>query len=128
MHALSFLLSALVPAAHAAKLQTVGSANAGVTVMWGMICQVLPFCSLGASTAPAYFAGKVIAIVQSLITVIAILMIIYAAIQLSTSQVDESKVESAKKIVMYACIGLVLSLIGGTFLRYLITIVFPQLF
>ena len=123
-----FLFSALIPTAHAAQLQNIGSPNAGVAAMWGVICNVLPFCGLGVATAPQYFASKIIAIVQSLITVVAIMMILYASIQLSISQTDESKIETAKKIVTYALLGIVLSLIGGTFLQYLVITVFPQLF
>ena len=127
---MDFLLDlslAFVPSAHAA-LQEVGSANAGVSAMWAAICQVMPFCGLSAATAPGFFAGRVISIVQSLITVTAIIMIIYASIQLSTSQTDESKVGEAKKIIIYALAGIVLALVGGTLIRYLLTVVFPQLF
>jgi hypothetical protein len=127
MNLLLSLLSAFVPTAHAA-LGNIGSSNPAVANMWNTICNTLPFCSLGAATAPFYFAGKIIAIIQSLVTSVAIIMIIYASIQLSSSQLDDSKKGQAKNIITYALIGVILSIVGGTFLRYLILVVFPQLF
>ena len=128
---MSFLFAViglLAPSAHAASLQNLGATNPGVNSMWASICNTLPFCGLGADTLPGFISGRIIMIVQSLITSIAIIMIIYASIQLSTSQLDDGKIEEAKKIIMYALGGIILSLVAGTFLQYLLVTVFPTLF
>jgi hypothetical protein len=128
MRLLILLLSALAPSSAYAALGQIGNNNPAVANMWDTICRTLPFCGLNAATAPNYFAGKVIAIIASLISVVAIIMIIYASLQLSTSQTDEAKIGEAKKIITYAVVGLILAIVGGTFLQYLIRVVFPQLF
>ena len=121
-------LIGLIPTVEAASLQNLGSSNPGVSSMWSSICSTLPFCGLSAATLPGFIATRVIMIVQSIITSVAIIMIIWASVQLSTSQLDDSKIEEAKKIIMYALIGIVLSMIASTFLQYLMVTVFPQLF
>lgn len=122
------LLAALTSSAYAAELQNRGSENDGVSQMWEMICSTLPFCSLGASTAPGFFAGRIIAVVQSLVTAVAVMMILYASILMSTSQIGEDRVSQAKRIILYACVGIVLTIVANAFLSYLILTVFPQLF
>jgi hypothetical protein len=116
-----------IPEAHA-QLQNVGASNPAVANMWAAICDVVPFCGLTKETAPAYFATKVIDIVESLITSVAIIMIIYASILLSTVSMDESRKDEAKKIIIYALAGIVLTLISGTLIDYMLTEVFPDLF
>lgn len=126
-HLLALLRLLLIPSAHA-QLAGVGSSNPAVANMWSTICSTVPFCALSANSAPGYFAGKVILIVQSLITAVAIIMIIYASIQLSAVSVDESRKDEAKKIITYALAGIVLTLISGTLINYLLVEVFPDLF
>jgi hypothetical protein len=121
-------LAGFIPSASAAQLQNTGSSNPGVAAMWAKICSVLPFCSLGAESAPQYFTGKVIFIVQSLVTSVAIMMILYAAILMSTTQLDEGRLDEAKNIIKFAVIGLVLSVIAGAMMQYLLSTVFPQIF
>lgn len=128
MYLLAHIIDWIIPVVDAAQLQNAGSTNPSVATMWTNICTTLPFCSLGYETAPQYFATKIIAIVQSLVTSVAIIAILYASVLLSTVQVDEGRKEEAKNIIMYAVIGLVLSVIASAFLNYLLITVFPQLF
>lgn len=124
---LALLRLLLIPDAHA-QLAGVGSSNPAVANMWATICSTVPFCALSAQTAPGYFAGKVILIVESLITAVAIIMIIYASILLSSVTMDESRKDEAKKIIIYALAGVILTLISGTLISYLLAEVFPTLF
>lgn len=128
MLTLSYILTVLIPTASAAALQNAGSGNPAVAEMWIRICSVLPFCALDAATAPGYFSSRIILVVQSLIAPVAIIMILYASVLLSTTQVDEGRKDEAKRIILYACIGLVLAVISGALLQYLLVTVFPQLF
>ena len=129
MKLLLLLLSVLIPTAHAG-LEDVGASNSGVANMWSVICSSLPFCGTGvdASNAPAFFSARIILIVQSLITAAAIIMIIWASVKISTAQGDDSKIEEGKKIVLYAVAGLIIAIVGGTFVTYMLNVVYQQLF
>lgn len=127
LHFLLDLWLGLIPDAHA-QLQQVGASNPAVANMWQTICSTIPFCSLSKNSAPVYFTTKVIRIVESLITAVAIIMIIYASIQLSTMAVDEGRKDEAKKIIIHALAGIVLTLIAGTLINYLLVEVFPVIF
>lgn len=123
---LSTILTWLIPVASAQNLQNVGSANPGVAGMWARICSTLPFCGLGTG-ATDYFALRILDFLFSIIVVLAIGVLIYAGIRMIVSQGDESAMEEAKKIVIYALGGLVAALIAEALLTYIMSVVLPQL-
>lgn len=118
------LLGLVIPSVHAggAVLDGVGAGNPGVAKMWDLICDVMPFCSLGTG-APAYFAGRVIGFLLEIIGGLAVAILIYAGIILIASQGNDEKLSEAKKIAMWALLGLVLAIIADAVLNYVISVI-----
>lgn len=131
MALLSLLHRWLVPVAQAVVLENAGSwspsgaPNPGVQMMWARICRTLPFCGVGPA-APAFFVGKVIRFIFLAIGGIAVLMIIYAGIKLIIAQGSDEALTEARKIVLYAAAGIVLSIIGNALIVYISSVVLPQ--
>lgn len=131
MSFLSSLIGAFIPLAHAQRLQTAGASNAGVRDMWTEICSVLP-CSTPYASATdnglvTALANSVIGFLFPLVSVVAVCMVIYAGIVIVMSNGSEDKIGEAKKIIMYAVVGVVLSLLTGAvvaFLTYYLGIIF----
>lgn len=129
---ISFLLQCIgffLPVAHAQTLRTAGSTNPAVSAMWTHICTVLP-CST-ASTGPTgsnegsslivAFTSAVVNFVFPLVSVVAVIMVVYAGIRIVTSDGDESKVSEAKKIIMYAAAGVILSIMTTAIVSFVTT-------
>ena len=108
------LIGLLVPKAHAI-LNSVGSGGSGVDAMWATICGTFPdaFCNLGEGGI-AYVAGIIIDFIFAIIAGAAVLVIIYAGLKLIFAAGSDEATGEAKKIIMYALIGLVLALLGET--------------
>jgi hypothetical protein len=122
----TLLLRLIVPEAHAVVLNT-WSNNPAVQSMWASICSVVPFCNLGL-TAPGYFAAKVISFVFSLIGGVALLVMLWAGIQIIFSVGEEDKIGEARKLIQYALGGLVAAILGYSAVPYVVSVVIPQLF
>lgn len=118
------LFLALLPAAHAVVLNTTGGAAAAG--MWASICAFMPYCDLGAA-APQFFACKVSHFFFLIITGAAVCAITYGGIKMMAGTGQDSGYEEAKKIVMYAAIGLVLAILSKTLIDFVITEVVPDL-
>lgn len=91
--------------------QSAGQPNAPIAMMWAQICNILPFCDVGAD-APRLIACKIARLVFNSITGIAICVVIFAGIKMMIAQGDEGAVGEAKKMVAYAAAGIVLSMIA----------------
>ena len=109
-----------VSKAHAQTLNGVGRGAPGVDAMWAHICSVLPCVTgLGAgNTLVAALVNAIITFVFPLISVVAVVLVIYAGILIITSGGSEDKVGEAKKIILYACVGVVLSLMTTAIIAF----------
>lgn len=119
------LLLGLVPSAHAGSLVTAGQGNGAVAAMWGQICTILPYCSVGA-LAPKLIATKLAEFLLSLTTVIGVCVIIYAGIRIILGGLDESGLSEAKRAIMYALLGIVLSILAMVIIAYVQQVVIPE--
>ncbi len=93
--------------------ETVGQSNAGIKNMWDQICQprgVLP-CSLSGNLIQ-FLSDRIIKFVFPLIGGIAVIMVIYAGLRIIFSQGKDEAVTEAKKIILYAVLGVFFSMIG----------------
>lgn len=127
MTLLPVLLGLLIPVAHAVTLNQVGFADGpGVASMWISICQTLPFCDIGAGAAQL-LVTKISTAIFMMISVVAVIMIIYSGIQLTMSQGSADSLSDAKKIIMYALVGIALALLAHAIVLYVATWVIPVL-
>lgn len=117
------LIGLLVPKAHA-LLNSVGSGGSGVDAMWSSICNTFPaaFCNLG-EDGFAYVASMIIDFIFAIIAGAAVLVIIWAGIKMIFAAGNEEATGEAKKIIMYALIGLVLALLAETIKLFVVSTV-----
>lgn len=118
MTALSSFVGSLVPVARAAAIEKLFGQGAGLAEMWASICSTLGFCNLG-QAAPVYFYARIVEFLFLMTGGVAVIMVIYAGIKMQLSQGDESGLEEAKKVLMYALGGVVLSIAGYGIVRYI---------
>lgn len=105
------LLTGLLPSvASAAGVQNVGQSNAGIGSMWSQICSVLP-CSVRGGLVQ-FLSNATIKFVFPLVGGIAVLMVIYAGLRIIFSQGKDEAVTEAKKIILYAVLGVFFSMIA----------------
>jgi hypothetical protein len=124
MNFLIFLIGSLIAKAHAAPLDSYGSSNSGVQSMWAQVRSVLytrddPVNSLIKAT---------ILFIFPLIGMAAVLIIIYAGIRIVTSQGKEDVVSTAKTMIFYACVGVILSIMATTVVAYFANVFFPTIY
>lgn len=111
MSLLFSLTGFLVQRASAQTLEGAGAENAGVRAMWNQICSVLPcVASSSGDNLVEALANAVISFIFPLVGVVAVCMVMYAGILIVTSDGSEDKIGEAKKIIMYAVAGVILSL------------------
>lgn len=119
------LIGLFVSVTHAQALQDAGSSGPGVSQMWQTICSVLP-CTTNYASADlgngliVALANGIIGFLSPLITVVAVCLVIYAGIVIVTSNGSEEKIGEAKKIIIYACAGVVLSLMTSAIIGFLV--------
>ena len=132
MSILLTIIGSFIPVAHAVILENAGTwtangtPNPSVMMMWIKICTILPFCSVGPH-APLFFRDKIINFIFLAIGGVAVCMIIYGGIKLILSQGSEEALTEARKIILYAAVGLALALIGATVMAYIANVALPQL-
>ena len=117
-----FLIGSFLPVAHA-TLSGAGQGGPGVSTMWSHICGILPCVTGlgGGSTLIDALSNSVISFVFPLISIVAVIMVIYAGIRIIMSDGDESKVSEAKKIIMYAAAGVILSIMTTAIITFVKT-------
>ena len=118
MHSLLPLLLG-IPLKAVAAAEQLGS-GPGIAGMWKTICDTLPFCGGGRFTF-VVAACKIVTFIWGTIGAAAVCFIIYGGIKLIVSQGES--VDSAKKIITHAAIGLVLALLSGAAIALVIGIV-----
>lgn len=104
-----------------------GDAGAGISDMWDQICTAVPFCNKvaqegGPSQAVLSFAQQLVNLIYPLLSVMAVLMIIYAGIKVVLSQGNDDGISSAKDIIKYALIGVVLGILAKEILDFVIVV------
>ena len=119
MTALLTLLGMFIPVAIAETLDDAGSGAPGVSQMWQMICNVMP-CSVNGGNLVTVFAGKIINFIFPLTSVVAVIMVIYAGINIVISNGSDEKVTEAKKIMTVAGVGVVLSILTTAILNFVV--------
>lgn len=121
---MKLLLSIIgIPTAYAASVLTgVGSADPGVAAMWSEICSVMPFCTVGTS-APLLVTLKLTGVILLFIGAAAVAMFIYAGIRIIISRGNEEGLGEAKKIAMYAALGIALAILADAIVYYAIGLV-----
>lgn len=138
----------LIPTAKALVLDaagtwtTTGQPNQAIIGMWTRICTVLPGCTyfggsrLGmagpetggiGTNAPLVFAMKLARYIFLGIGGVAVIVIVYAGIKLVTSQGNEESYAEAKKMVIYAAVGLIVALVSGGVMLWVRQVALPQL-
>jgi len=124
MMLIDVLLDWLVPAAHAVRIDTLGTSANGVALMWADIMSVLPFGGLATTaTAPVeFFGAKVLRFISSLITVCAVLVIIYAGIRMIISRGEDEGYSAAKQLLLYAVMGLVFGMVAAVAINYAVIV------
>ena len=119
MNTLSLILGWLVPIASAKTLETAGQGGVGIDAMWSSICSVLP-CSVQGPDLVSFFGAKIVRFIFPMVSVVAVIMVIYAGIKIVTSDGSDDKVSEAKKIIMYAVGGVILSMLATAILNFVI--------
>ncbi len=115
MRFLLVLIGLLPSVAHAQTLRNAGG-GPGVSSMWNQICNTLP-CVANGGLLNA-FANAVINFLFPLVSAVAVCLVIYAGILIVTSNGSEDKIGEAKKIIMYACAGVVLALMTDAIIGF----------
>ena len=124
MSFLSSLAGLLIPAAHAATLDTWGGAGPGVAAMWQTIRNTL-YTQQDPVQATS---GAIINFVFPLVGAAALIMVLYAGLKMITGQGKDEAWTKAKEIIAYALIGVVLAVLATVIISYFATVLFPLLF
>ncbi len=116
---LSLALLVFLPAvAGARSIDNTGIAGSDIVDgMWDQICSTLPFCNVG-EAGVELVAGRVIDFIFSIITMCAVIMIIYGGIMMIVSRGNEEGYATAKKITLAACAGLLIALLAENLVIY----------
>ena len=122
MTGLLSLIGLLTPRVSAAVIEQLGTGAPGIDNMWGQFKQIFPHTDLG-SQGLAFVILMVTNIILRFIGGIAVLMIIYGGIRMIMTVYDENSHGEAKKIVLSACIGLVLTVLADAIVMYVISVV-----
>ena len=117
---LSFLMT-LIPKAHA-FLEQIGTAGPGVGGMWSQICGSL-FCTFGGSSGSQTvyaLARKVTNFTSMIIGGVAVAIVVYAGIRMIAAQGKDDQVAEARKMIIYALVGLGLAIIAPVIVSFVI--------
>ena len=115
------LIGLIIPRASAAVIEQLGSGAPGIDNMWGQLKQVFPHTDMG-SGGFAFVILMVTNIILRFIGGIAVLMIVYGGIRMIMTVYDEASHTEAKKIVISACVGLVLVVLSDAIVMYVVSV------
>ncbi len=119
MHLLLFLTGLMLPGRADAALESVGGFAASI---WSQACTVLPYCGSG-GTGVLIVTGIVTEAVLWTIGAGAVVVILYAAVRIVSSGANEEVISKSKKIIFYACLGILLAILGSTIVNYVFSLV-----
>lgn len=122
-----FLAGLITPKALAYTLGSDASSMdaPGVSGMWAKICGALR-CSPGEG-ALVFFTQKTIDFIFPLVGAVAVCIVIYAGIKLTTSEGNDEGRSEAKKIILHALGGIILAMIAGAVVRFFAVVFLPTL-
>ncbi len=121
MAALLHLLSAFLPTASAMSLQEIGS-GPGIREMWAEISNLFPF-SFGAEMTPVAVFTGINSIILAIIASVAVVLLGYAAVLITTSGFSEQGMTHAKTIAKNVLIGLLAALAGDALIYWVVQLV-----
>ena len=122
---LTLVLTGLVVAqsdCQAAAIEQLGSGAPGIDAMWGELKGIFPHTDIG-SGGLAFVVLMMTNFILRFIGGVAVLMIVYAGIRMIMSVADENAHTEAKKIVMFASIGLILAIGADAIVLYVMNVV-----
>ena len=122
MRVLSALLGSVIPRARAAVIERLGAGAPGINGMWADLKSMFPHTDMGTfglNFVILMFTNLILRFIGS----VAVLMIIYGGIRMTMTVADENAHGEAKKIVMYACLGLILTIGADGIVMYVMTVV-----
>lgn len=114
--------SALVPRAHAAVIEQIGAGSPGIDGMWDDLKNIFPHTDLG-TQGLAFVLLMFTNFILRFIGGVAVLIIIYGGIRMTMTVADENAHGEAKKIVLYACLGLILTIGADGIVLYVMELV-----
>ena len=115
------LIGLIIPRASAAVIEQLGQGAPGIDNMWGQLKQTFPHTDMG-SGGFAFVILMVTNIILRFIGGIAVLMIVYGGIRMIMTVYDEASHTEAKKIVISACVGLVLVVLSDAIVMYVVSV------
>ena len=115
------LVGLFVPPARASAIEQLGSGSPGIDQMWGGMKQLFPHTDMG-SGGLQFVLLLATNLILRFIGGIAVLMIVYGGIRMIMTVADENAHGEAKKIVMYACMGLVLTIGADAIVMYVMNV------
>ena len=110
---LRFVLT--VPSALATNVETLGSGAPGIDEMWSMMKETFPHTDVGADGL-SFVALRITDIILRTIGGLAVAMIMYGGIKMIAQ--SEEGFGEAKKIVLYAVMGLILAIVADAVVIY----------
>lgn len=122
------LLPALLPAAHAITLQDIGTQVGGggqapgIAEMWTTISALFPF-SFGAALTPVEIFGRINALVLTAIASVAVVLLGFAAVRITTSGFDEQGIAQAKTIAKNVVIGLLAAMVADAVVVWVVSLI-----
>ncbi len=115
-------MPALVPHARAAVIEQLGSGAPGIDNMWADLKSIFPHTDMG-SQGLAWVILMATNLILRFIGGIAVLMILYGGIRMIMTVADENAHGEAKKIVLYSCLGLILTVGADGIVLYVMRLV-----
>ena len=119
MIAFTSLLGTMIPRASAAVIEQLGQGAPGIDGMWDQLKQTFPHTDMG-SGGLAFLLLMLTNMILRFIGGIAVLMIVYGGIRMIMTVYDENSHGEAKKIVISACVGLILTMLADAVVMYVI--------
>ncbi|NOS66946.1 MAG: hypothetical protein HOO67_01100 [Candidatus Peribacteraceae bacterium] len=116
------IVGIIAPRAHAAAIEQLGSGAPGIDGMWQDLKSVFPHTDMG-TQGLEFVLLMFTNIILRFIGGIAVLMIIYGGIRMIMTVGDENAHTEAHKIVMYACLGLILAIGADGIVMYVMSVV-----
>ena len=122
MSALFILIGLTVSRAYATSIEQLGSGSPGIDQMWGQLKSIFPHTDLG-SGGLAFLLLLLTNLILRFIGGAAVLMIVYGGIRMTMTVLDENAHSEAKKVVMFAVIGLILTIGADAIVLYVMSLV-----
>jgi hypothetical protein len=113
---LHFLVSiGLISTAYAENIERLGSGTPGIDQMWAIIRSIFPYTDMG-GRGLTFAALKITDFILKSIGALAVVMIMYAGLQMIAY--GEEGMQEAKKIVLYAVLGLIAAMVSDAVIIY----------